>query len=44
LTNTIDLDLPDLQGRCLITYEKVSKTPVAYPRRPGTPQKYPIER
>jgi 16S rRNA (guanine527-N7)-methyltransferase len=37
-----DIDLPGLAGRCLIVYEKVEPTPEQYPRRAGTPSKYPL--
>ena len=37
-----DIDLPELAGRCLIVYEKVSPTPTRYPRPPGIPSKEPL--
>ena len=37
-----EIDLPQLQGRCLIVYEKTSPTSARYPRRPGIPTKEPL--
>jgi 16S rRNA (guanine527-N7)-methyltransferase len=37
-----EIDLPELVGRCLIVYRKITPTPAGYPRRPGTPAKKPL--
>ncbi|OGO40285.1 MAG: 16S rRNA (guanine(527)-N(7))-methyltransferase [Chloroflexi bacterium RBG_16_57_8] len=42
LREIIDIDLPEISGRCLVVYDKVSPTPPEYPRRPGVPAKGPI--
>ncbi len=40
---TVEYSLPDLrQNRVLAFYEKVSPTPLAYPRRSGVPAKRPL--
>lgn len=36
------VDLPELGNRVLVLVEKVSPTPVRYPRRPGIPAKRPL--
>jgi 16S rRNA (guanine527-N7)-methyltransferase len=36
------VDLKELVDRRLVIIDKVSPTPVAYPRRPGMPRKRPI--
>jgi 16S rRNA (guanine527-N7)-methyltransferase len=43
LREIVQVDFPPLlEGRCLIVYDKVSPTPVGYPRRPGVPVKRPL--
>ncbi len=40
---TVEYSLPELrQNRVLALYEKVSPTPLAYPRRSGVPAKRPL--
>ena len=39
----IELDLPGLEGHGLIVGEKYAPTPQTYPRRPGVPNKRPLD-